>query len=199
MFKTLSALLLISFFSLLAGCGAGRDFVRPSPETFKLGQTTYLQVVEQLGDPKKTGDVLKNGQTVKSITYVYAHSMGEPAESGVIPARALSYYFYDGKLVGEEFVSSFKSDSSNFDDTKIGTITKGKTTRAEAVQLLGRPSATYIPPMVKKTSGEAIGYIYSTTRGGAFTGFKFFRKVLIISFDDRSQVSDIDYESSGTQ
>lgn len=37
--------------SLLAGC-AGKDFVRPSSETFKLGQTSYTQVVQQMGELK---------------------------------------------------------------------------------------------------------------------------------------------------
>lgn len=64
---------------------------------------------------------------------------------------------------------------------------------------MGPPSASLIPPMVKETSGEAIGYVYATTRGGAFSGFKIFRKVLKIAFDEGGRVSDIDYSSSGSK
>jgi len=198
MFKALRMLFPVFFFSLLTGC-AGTDFVRPSSETFKLGQTTYSQVVQQMGEPKKSGVVLKNGKNVISITYVYSTTVGEPLEEGVIPVRAMSYYFHDNRLVGQEFLSSFKSDNSNFDETKVATISKGKTTRAEVIQLLGRPSANYIPPMVTETSGEAIGYIYQTTRGGAFSGFKVFQKALMITFDDKNRVLNIDYSSASTK
>ena len=109
------------------------------------------------------------------------------------------YYFHNDVVVGQEFLSSFKVDNSNFDETKISTITKGKTTRLEVVQFLGRPSASFIAPMVKETSGEAIGYGYQTTRGSAFSGFKFFNKTLRITFDDKDRVLDIEYASSGSK
>ena len=140
--------------------------------------------------------MLKNGKTVKGITYAYASKGGEPLEADVIPARALSYYFYNDTLVGQEFISSFKSDNSNFDDKRVESIKKGQTTRAEVIKLLGEPTATFIPPMVKETSGEAIGYAYQATRGGLFSGLKSFVKVLRISFDEKGLVSDIDYTSS---
>lgn len=198
MMSALRTAFFASIFCLIAGC-AGTDFVRPSSETFRLGQTTYAQVLQQMGEPRKTGDVLKNDKNVKTATYAYAATAGEPLEEGVIPARAMSYYFHNDILVGQEFLSSFKADNSNFDETKISAIAKGKTTRAEVIALLGRPSATFIAPMVKETAGEAVGYGYHTTRGGAFSGFKFYNKTLRITFDDKGTVLDIDYTSSGSK
>jgi len=180
---------------LLAGC-AGRDFVRPSSDTFKLGQTTYSQVVQQMGEPRRTGEALVNEKNVKTATYVYASAGGSPSEDGVTPARGLMYYFHNDILVGQEFVSSFKSDSSNFDESKISDISKGKTTREEVIQLLGRPTANYISPIIKQTSGEALGYAYTTTRKGFFGSLKFFRKILRITFDDHGVVSDVEYSAS---
>ena len=190
--KSFLAVLLISG---LLGC-AGKDFVRPTPETFKLGQTTYSQVIQKMGEPRRAGDTLKNGKNVKAVTYVYASTGGEPLETGVTPARGQTYYFYNDTLVGQEFISSFKSDNSNFDEKRVEDIKKGQTTRADAIKLLGEPTATFIPPMVKDTSGEAIGYTYQAVRGGLFSGLKNSIKVLRISFDDKSLVSDIDYTSS---
>ena len=198
MFKSLKLLTSISILIVLSGC-AGKDFVRPTQEAFKLGKTTYSQVVQQLGEPRREGTLLKNDKNLKSITYAYAATGGEPLEEGVIPARAMSYYFLDDALVGQEFVSSFKSDNSNFDDTKVAAIVKGKTTRSEIVQLIGRPSGSYIPPMVKATAGEAIGYTYVTTKGGAFSGFKVFRKSLLISFNEHDQVSETEFSSSSSK
>ncbi|MFA4846342.1 MAG: hypothetical protein WC654_07360 [Patescibacteria group bacterium] len=198
MFKSLTSFIFISILIVLSGC-AGKDFVRPTQEAFKLGKTTYSQVVQQLGEPRREGTLLKNDKNLKSITYAYAAVGGEPLEEGVIPARAMSYYFFEETLVGQEFVSSFKSDNSNFDDTKIPAIVKGKTTRSEIIQLIGRPSGSYVPPMVKATTGEALGYTYVTTRGGAFSGFKVFRKSLLISFNELDQVSETEFSSSGNK
>lgn len=198
MFKSIQALASISILLMLSGC-AGTDFVRPSQDAFKLGRTTYAEVVKQLGEPRREGTLLKNEKNLKSITYAFAASGGEPLEKDVIPARAMSYYFLDSTLVGQEFVSSFKDDHSNFDDTKVSAIIKGKTTRSEVTKLLGRASGSYIPPVVKATSGEAMGYTYVTTSGGVLSGFKFFRKALLVSFDERDLVSDVDYSTSGSR
>jgi hypothetical protein len=198
MHKSIRIVYVLALLLALTGC-AGRDFVRPSSNTFTLGQTSYSQVLQQMGEPRNAGEVLKNGKNIKSISYAYASKGGDPLEDGVIPARALIYYFDNDILVGQSFLSSFKSDSSNFDNTRIESIKKGQTTRAEAIQILGKPTASFIPPMVKATAGEAIGYSYQTTRGSAFTGLKFFRKMLLVSFDDKGLVSDIEYSSSGTK
>ena len=182
----------------LAGC-AGKDFVRPAPDAFKLGETRYSQVVQQLGEPRKSGDVVRNDKPVKSITYVYASSGGEASEAGVTPARGLTYYFYNDMLVGQEFLSSFKADSSNFDETKVERIRKGETTRAEVIQLLGAPTASFVPPMARSSSGETIGYAYAAAHAGLFTGFKASVKSLRVSFDDRGLVSEVDYSSAGNK
>src|SRR5215470_1364224 len=195
MYRALKAVWLSSLLFALVGCG-GKDFVRPGPDEFKVGQTTYTQVIQRLGEPRRTSDAVKNGKNVKTATYAYASKGGEPLEADVIPARAVSYFFYDDVLVGQEFISSFKSDNSNFDEKRVESIKKGQTTRAEVIRLMGEPTATFIPPMVKETSGEAIGYTYQAVRGGLFTGLKSSVKVLRVSFDDKGVVSDVEYSSS---
>ena len=183
---------------VLSGC-AGTDFVRPTPDAFRLGATTYAQVTKQMGEPARSGEILKNGANVKSISYAYATTGGEPLETGVIPARAQAYYFHNDTLVGQEFISSFKADNTNFDEAKISAVVKGRTTRAQVIQLFGRPSTTSIRPMVKDGAGEALGYAYSTTSGGAFSGFKFYRKALTVTFNDKDLVLDVEYVSSGSK
>ena len=195
MYKALRALCICASLLVLVAC-AGKDFARPSPDDFKLGQTTYAQLMQQMGEPRKTSDILKNGKNVKAVTYAYASKSGEPLEADVIPARAASYFFYNDVLVGQEFVSSFKSDNSNFDDKRVESIKKGQTTRAEVIKLMGQPTGTFMPPMVKETSGEAFGYAYQAIRGGLFSGLKSSAKILRVSFDDKGVVSDVEYTSS---
>jgi hypothetical protein len=196
MMKPIAALFLAFTLAALAGC-AGRDFVRPELADLKLGQTTYPQVIAKLGEPRRTGELLKDGETIKTIAYAYASTGGEPLQAGVIPVRVMVYYFHRDVVVGREFLSSFKSDNSDFDETKISGIEKTKTTRAEVIQILGPPTALFLRPMVKETYGEAIGYTYQTTSGGVFSGFKVYRKALRITFDGSDKVLDVDYAASG--
>ena len=181
--------------TLIAGC-AGRNFVRPSDEAFKLGETRYSLLVQQLGEPRRQGTLVRNGREIQAASYSYATQFDEPLEPGVVPARAMSYYFVDGMLVGQEFISSFKSDNSDFDATKVTAITKSSTDRAEVIRLLGKPTATYIFPMVKETAGPAIGYNYAATFRQSPFSIKFTRKLLRVSFDAADRVSDVEFVSS---
>jgi hypothetical protein len=191
---------LFSVLVVLAACaGAGKDFIRPDAGSFKLGQTTYSQVIQKMGEPKTVSDVVQNEKQVKSVVYSYANANGQPLEEGVIPYRGMTYSFYNDTLVGEQFMSSFKSDNTNFDEKLVDRIQKGQTSRAEVIQLLGPPTASFIAPMVKETSGEAIGYTYQAIRGGLFSGLKVSMKALRISFDGNGVVTEVQYSSQGTK
>lgn len=191
--------LLYVFFliALLTGC-AGTDFVRPYVDAFELGKTTPAQIVAQMGEPKKKGIVKKNGTLIESITYVYASIGGEAADEGVTPSRVQVFFFHKGILVGREFQSSFKSDSSNFDETKIALLEEGKTTRADVIRVFGEPTGAYIAPVVEEGMREAIGYAYQAISGGPFSGMKMFRKVLRISFDENNVIAKVEFVSTDT-
>lgn len=181
----------------LVGC-AGVNFERPAETELEVGKATYSDVVERFGKPQFTGESTVNDKQVKRIVYSYAASGGEPLESGVIPARANGYFFENDRLIGTEFTSSFKEDHTNFDDSRVQYIKKGETTRSQVLLTFGRPSMIYLPPMVKATNGQAIGYLYSTTRGNVYTGLKFHRKVLLVTFDAEDKVAEIEFSVNNT-
>lgn len=183
--------------TLLSGC-AGTDFVRPDTAQLKLGVTTSADVVKQLGAPRNEGTVLKNNVSVKTSTYAYATTGGKPLNEGVTPARATAFYFADDKLVGHEFLSSFADDNSDFNDKKVPQIIKGKSTRADVTALLGKPGGAYIFPMIDAKTGDAAVYQFQEARGSVFD-MKFYRKVLIITFDTAGVVTDVALTTSGTQ
>lgn len=191
----LKALAVVATAIIVSGC-AGVNFERPADADFKVGKATYSDVSEKLGKPQSTGESLVNDRKIKRVAYAYAASGGQPAEEGVIPARAQVYFFEKDVLIGTEFTSSFKEDSSNFDDSKVEYIKKGETTRSQVLLTFGRPSIVYVEPLVKKTHGEAIGYLYQTTRGNVYTGLKFKRKTLLITFDEAEKVLEVDYSLS---
>jgi hypothetical protein len=186
-------LIICSVIAALWGC-AGRDFVRPDAQGLKNGETTYAQVMATMGQPRQEGTALKNEKTVKTASYAYASLGGKPLHEGVTAARAAGLYFYNDVLVGHEFISSWAEDHTDFDETKIDRIVKGRTTRSEVLTLLGKPSGYYVYPLIKSPTGEAAVYAYLEVRG-----FKPFRKLLIVTFDAGGIVTDVEYTSAGSR
>jgi len=176
------------------GC-AGHDFTRPPSDALFLGKTTEAEIRQRLGDPYREGTVIRNGETMKSLTYAYASGAASLA-GGVTPARGQSFYFWNGVLVGHDFTSSFDEDRTDFDMTKIQQIRKGETTEAGVVGLLGQPQGVYTYPLIPDRGDRAIVYLYSQTRGPAFN-LEFYRQQLVVTLDGSGLVADSQFTSSG--
>ncbi len=182
---------------LLSGC-AGTNFVRPDSSSLVNGQTTYAQIVASMGMPRREGTVQKNDKTINTAQYAYASVGGKPLHPSATPARGINYYFVGGTLVGHEFLSSFAEDHSDFDDSRVKDIVKGKTTRADLVQMLGKPAGSYIYPMIKSEAGEAVVYSYLEVTGSAFN-MKVNSKKLVVTFDSAGVATDVEYATSGSR
>jgi outer membrane protein assembly factor BamE (lipoprotein component of BamABCDE complex) len=195
MSTTKRLLLAFATCAILTAC-AGTDFKRPDPQSLVVGKSTAADVTRVMGQPRQVGEALKNEQKIKTARYVYATTGGESLYPGVVPARAMVFSTFNDVLVGQEFVSSFKVDATEFDDSKVKDIVKGKTTRAEVEALLGKPSGEVTFPIIKKVGERAYVYGYSHAKGNAFS-MKFYAKTLVISLDTAGVVSDVEYSSSG--
>ncbi|MCQ4273299.1 hypothetical protein NA655_19875 [Pseudomonas kuykendallii] len=183
--------------ALLSGC-AGSNFVRPAADALATGTSTKSDVVQKLGKPERTGEITKNDKKLDVATYVYAQNTGVGAYPGVIAARSLTYTFLDGVLTSQEFMSSFKEDVTDFDGDKVPMIIKGKSTRADVVSLLGKPTGEAIFPVIPQQNEKALIYSYSQTTGTVFN-LKFYSKSLVVSFDPNDVVSNVEYTSSGSK
>ena len=102
----------------------------------------------------------------------------------------------DNILVGHEFTSSYKDDSTFFDDSKISQMKKGETNKAKVIGLFGDRFGEYIYPLLEKKDEKALVYLYHQTKGSAFN-LKFYKKILIVTFDQNGIVSDVNLISSG--
>ena len=191
--KLIAATYLIIIFTW--GC-AGRNFVRPQTDSLSVGKTTYEDVISQFGQPYREGTQLKNEINIKTISYAYSNAAGTPMFDGVTPGRSVGFSFMDDILVGHVFNSSYKEDSSYFDDMKINQIKKGETTKAEVIKLLGDRYGEYIYPLIEKKNEKALVYQYTQVKGSAFN-LKFYFKTLIVTLDQNGIVSDVNLNSSG--
>ena len=191
----LIAYLALAFSLLVAGC-AGSDFTRQSDDALMIGQTSREDILKRLGTPYREGAVVKNGKQLKTMTYAFATTGGTPARDGVTPARGQGFYFLDDKLAGYDFTSSWKEDQSDFDGAKVTSIKKGVSSRDEVVRMLGRPGGKYAFPMIPEPKGEADVYLYAESRGGPFN-MKFYQKHLVVTYDGRGIVSNVEYQEVG--
>ncbi len=191
--RILLALLVLA----LQGC-AGSNFVRPLPGSIIVGKTTQQEVEQQLGKPYQTGTVLKDGKSLQTATYAFAKVGGEALHAGITPARSQGFYFLNGLLVGSEFTSSFKADGTEFDDTKVALIEKGKSTRQDIETLFGPPGGEYLPPLTTDGADRAWVYLYSQAKGSAFN-LRVLNKSLVVSFDASGLVTDVKFTSQGNR
>lgn len=159
---------------------------------------------------------MTNGKTVESVAFAFS-SVAADEESdgnGIMPGRAMAFYIMDNVIVGYEFNSTYKHDSSNFDESKVPQIKKLTTTLNEVIGLLGKPSEYYIYPLVKNNDEKAIAYIYCGLMNPKFylneekmfglniirgeSTYDLFIKRLLITYDSNSIVIDVEYKSSLT-
>lgn len=187
--------LIVSLLLFLGGC-AGTEFVRMSDDQLVLGRTTPEQITARLGAPYREGTLTKNDRQVRTMTYAYASTGGEAAADGVTPARGQGFYFFENKLVGWEFTSSWKADSTDFDGAKVQSIKRGESTRADVERLLGRAGGKLVYPMIPGRDEEAVNYVYSQTKGTAFN-LQFYLKQLFVTFDRKGVVTNVEFVESG--
>jgi hypothetical protein len=198
--KNLSAfktILLASAWMLLTGC-AGTNFVRVPDSALVLGQTSSEQIKASLGSPNQEGLMTKNGHQITTVSYVYAQSIGgDAAADDVIPSRGQSFLFFNDKLVGYNFASSWKDDCTDFDSAKVSEIKKGVSTRSDVISLLGAPGGKSIYPLVAKDGEDAVSYLYTQTTKRSLVIFRVYVKTLVVTFDQQGIVTDVEYAESG--
>jgi hypothetical protein len=136
-----------------AGCTGGKEFTRPTADSVELGKTTMTQIRDRVGKPRRELNTVKECVQTKTLTYAYSEAtpFGE-----TVPARAMSFHFWDGVLVGYDFLSSFDEDKTNFDDARVSEIKKGETTEAQVVALFGPPGGQVHLPYGQGTTQDRL-------------------------------------------
>jgi hypothetical protein len=161
------------------GCvPVGRHFVRPTPTTFQIGQSSLEDVRKQLGEPSsqrmwsRNDNVLTAPPTalptlfgsavvsgaMRELTYTYVWRLGETVRPGVEPGKSLRVWFWNDKLVGYRASSSFREDSTDFDESKAASLRPWKSLRHEVVELLGPPSGMAGYPLTRYEDQQILIY-----------------------------------------
>ncbi|PWF41232.1 hypothetical protein [Massilia glaciei] len=178
MYYLKSTLLAIALAMLSAGCTTpprefGRDFSTAQFGSIVLGQTTRPELIALLGTPARetvntyrkdmAGKELPSPLIVHDIEYWFSSNdpLKPPIEAALFGRRNLHVYTVADKVTGMHLNSSFKSDSTNFDTSKIGEIKKHESTMADVNSLFGAPSGTAIYPLAAEQGGRIMFYSFN--------------------------------------
>jgi SmpA / OmlA family len=179
---------------LVGACAAEKELKRPEPGTLQLGKTTEAEIRSRFGEPRGVATRLIHDWPVKTYSYSHADS---PVDVQTVPVRVVVFMFSNDVLVGYHYLSSFTADATDFDETRVSRIQRGRTTAKQVVELMGTPGGEYIHPLARVQSGRAYVYGYSRTEnvpGGKVTTKT---KTLVVNFDPNGVVFDVDLSMTG--
>src|SRR5262249_14804436 len=142
---------------------------------------------------QRKGSTLVNTVTLKTLTYSYASAGGTPLVDGVTPARTIGFLFRGSLLVGYQFVSSFRDDHTDFDESRVKDIRKGETTEAQVQAMLGRPAGFVRYPIVKEETHRSLVYMYTQVKGSAFN-LKVHIERLVVDLAPNGVVADVQFD-----
>lgn len=180
---------------LLSACS--HQIVRPAPAALALGKSHYSDVVALLGEPTfKNENVTINNEKIRTVDY-YAYRFARTSLDNA-PHRYLHCSFFNDILVGKEYNSSYKEDSTWFDAQKAAALVIGKSTRADVIAALGPASGEIIYPLVRDKNGSGLVYWYTLYYGLCeyrfCAGTRMVPSRLVVFLDDKGIVTDISYK-----
>jgi len=182
----------------IAGCAMGTNVMRPVPDELTLGVTTKEAVLGKYGTPDNTGETEVNGKLVDVVGYTFVDPNGRTHIPGVNASRNLMFNFYNNKLVGYIFTSSFQEDHTDFEASKIEEIKKGVTKKSDVIALLGDSNGKEIYPMIENK--DSVRFLYQYFHFDMKMGFlkakgKIYTKLLTVDFDSNGTVTDTEYST----
>jgi hypothetical protein len=95
---------------------------------------------------------------------------------------------------------SFKSDHTDFDESRVKDLRRGESTPRDVIALLGSPPGMQAYPLVKNEHDQGLVYAYVHTKlhPGFFTiRTTIYRKILVVTVDGGGTVTDIEFTTDG--
>jgi hypothetical protein len=195
----LLALLLLGLCIGIAGCATvGTDFARLAPADLVIGKTTYKDVVARLGTPYKETFDTTDGIKYRWVSYMFVSDEAPAHVPGVVARRDQVFMFHNDLLVGDVFFSTFRHEDTDFDQTRISQIERGKTTLAELIALLGQPAGRMVHPVDEQAKDTVMRYQYNQMLRPVLAGRTFEKSLSVVCGPD-GVVKDFEYRSTGAQ
>ncbi|UYN96229.1 MAG: hypothetical protein KIT25_04585 [Enhydrobacter sp.] len=169
---------------LVTACSAtGRNFERPSSAQLALGKTTVAEAISAFGEPaarrvdagntdivtyfdeiKPRPAALRRAVVRGDIVHLrYTHSYATMAPAGRASARfrLLELAFWNDRLIYYLYSSSFAEDATDFDESRVPALVRGRTTRTDVLNQLGPPGGQAVYPHIARHGGRLYLYQYA--------------------------------------
>lgn len=150
-----------------------------------LGQTTPAEAIAAFGEPverrQEAADpvVSDNYDTLKPRPAALRHAdlkgefewlrysftratMVVLSDEATAHIRLLDLAFWKGRLVYYHFSSSFEQDNTDFDESKVKGLVRGRSSAGDVLNLLGTPGGQALYPYVARQGTRAYYYQYAT-------------------------------------
>jgi hypothetical protein len=143
MMRTTKSLFILTFaISIFSACTSGRQFNSGRFADLDLHRVKESEYVNIFGDPLQTTNMIVSGDKYRIVRYYYgSHPFFE-----TYSVRNLYLEFKNEELNGYLYVSSFISDKTRVDFSKVANIKIGISTKDEVLSLLGKPYAKAFCP-----------------------------------------------------
>jgi len=194
---------------ICASCVAttGREFVRPTREAVELGKSTTSQIQAIYGQPyEQNTATISKGEvsgtaspfdpapmegTLTGYTY-YLQQSEAPIDGGDSWAKWVDFVFLNDRLYVYNYVSNFKTGSTQFDESQLSKLKKGTSTKEDVVALFGEPGGRAVYPFVYLPGTEK--YLYKSFEIDKSSN-QFKTKGLELVFDPKGTLLDFRFGS----
>ena len=126
------------------------------------------------------------------MTYQYLDRSSTLIGGGSPSQKLIGFDFWNQTLVAYNYISNFAGDSSDFDDSKMSVLAKGRTTKNETIDLLGPPTGRAVYPALPDRRGEKFIYQYVEIR--ARQNQRFIKRLEIV-FGGNGRIVDYRFAS----
>jgi hypothetical protein len=180
----------------LTACATGTQFIRPTEDFARLGETTRAQVEARLGKPDAEENYRQNGLLAKFIQYTYSNDAETTRIPNTLCVRSIEFVLVDDVVFAELFVSACASDHTDFDERRASEIVKGETRCDEVPSLLGRPAYRAIYPIAKERGAMELGYNFQYVKRPLLQ-LNMYVKTLSIVCDANGIVREVSLSETG--
>jgi len=189
--KRLFSTLALSMCLMISACLSFQTVERPEENSLILRQTTKEEILKKYGKPNQRSESIRNFEPF--ITFIYAHVSGtaKPLHEYAQPTKTLALNFHKDKLVSYSFLANFANDHTDFDESKVKLVQKGKHTKTDVRNLLGTPAGKGVWPILASEDSLAWQYRYAHASYKNGTPPNIYDKEIAITFDEEGIVSDV--------
>lgn len=157
--------------TILSGCTTtfGVPFNNTAVRQLTPGVSTKAELIAKVGPQVRPeiitlkkdagGKELANPLIAEATYYYFMDKSAVATKPEVYATRSVWVDTIDSTVMAYNYSSTFAEDSTDFDESKIAAIVKGRSTEQDVIALLGQPGSRSLYPYAKEAGGSRLTYL----------------------------------------